>query len=221
MRLLLLEDDRRLRSAYANRLKADGDDVDEVGTLAAAQRALALVAYDCLVLDRLVPDGDAVSLVREIDEKSDRPPVLLISALGDVAERVGALTIGADDYLVKPIHLDELALRVRRLIQAAPSSSGLVDLGRVHLDRHLRNVTRDGTRVHLTPTQFKVLEHLAVNVGSVVTTDELFDRCWDAHAGFSRNIVHFHIWNLRKVFGDCLRISSTRGEGYSLVVAER
>jgi two-component system copper resistance phosphate regulon response regulator CusR len=221
MRLLLLEDDQRLRAAYARRLEADGGDVDEVGTLAAAQRALALAPFDCLVLDRLVPDGDAVSLVREIDEWSDRPPVLLISALGDVAERVGALTIGADDYLVKPIHLDELALRVRRLIQAAPRSSGVVDLGRVRLDRHLRNVTRDGTWVHLTPTQFKVLEQLAVNVGSVVTTEELFDRCWDAHAGFKRSIVHPHIWKLRKVFDDCLRINSSRGRGYSLVVADR
>lgn len=220
-KILVLEDDRRLRSAIARRLKAEGRAVVEVGTLAAAQRALARGEFDCLVLDRLVPDGDAVSLVREIDERLDRPPVLIISALGDVADRVGALGLGADDYMVKPIHLDELALRVRNLIQAAPSASGVLDLGRVRLDRRRRNVTRDGTWVPITPTQFKVLEQLGLNLGSLVTTDELFDRCWDTHAGFKRNIVHPHIWRLRKVFGDCLHIKSSPGRGYTLAVADR
>ena len=123
MRLLLLEDDRRLRTAYAHRLRADGGAVDEVGSLADAQRALARVDFDCLVLDRLVPDGDAVSLVRDIDRRTDRHPVLMISALGDVADRVGTLATGADDYMVKPFtgaHLDaRIATVLRRVAEDA------------------------------------------------------------------------------------------------------
>ena len=122
---------------------------------------LVAPTFDCLVLDRLVPDGDAVSLVGEIDRQPDRPPVLMISGLGDAAERLGGLISGADDYMVKPFLLDELALRVRKLVDAAPSSAGVLQLGRVRLDRHHCNVTCDGTRVPLTPMQFRLLELLA------------------------------------------------------------
>jgi two-component system copper resistance phosphate regulon response regulator CusR len=216
VRLLLLEDDRRLRAAYARRLEAAGGDVDEVGTLADAQRALGLTAFDCLVLDRLVPDGDAVSLVREIDRQPDRPPVLLISGLGDASARLDGLYIGADDYMVKPFPLEELALRVRKLVDAAPSSAGVLHLGRVRLDRHQRNVTCDGTRVHLTPTQFKLLELLGINIGSAVTTDDLYDHCWDAHACLKRTVVHPHVWKLRQLFEGHLMIESRRGVGYTL-----
>ncbi len=219
-RLLLLEDDRRLRTAYASRLEADGGDVDQVGTLAEAQRALARADFDCLVLDRLVPDGDAVNLVREIDERTSRPPVLLISGLGSVPDRVGALALGADDYMVKPILLEELALRVRKLVATAPSGSDLVDLGRVRLDRHHRNVTCDGTRVHLTPTQLRLLEHLALNAGSLVTRDELYARCWDAHAPLRTSVVHPHVTQLRRIFKGRLTIESTWGVGYTLRIVD-
>jgi DNA-binding response OmpR family regulator len=219
MRLLLLEDDRRLRAAYARRLEAAGGDVDEVGTLAAAQRALARDAFDCLVLDRLVPDGDAVSLVGAIDRQPDRPPVLMISGLGDATERLEGLSVGADDYMVKPFALDELALRVRKLVDAAPSSAGVLHLGRVRLDRHHRNVTCDGNRVHLTPTQFRLLELLSINLGSAVTTDDLYDHCWDAHARLKKSVVHPHMWKVRQIFDGYLLIASTRGVGYTLRIA--
>jgi DNA-binding response OmpR family regulator len=217
--VLLLEGDPGLRCAFARRLGAEGvDAVIEVDTLAAARQALARSAFDCLVLDRLVSDGDAVSLVTELDEQSVRPPVLVTSARGDVAERVAALISGADDYMVKPIHLDELALRVRRLIEARPSSTGVIDLGRVRLSRALRNVTRDGERVHLTPTQFSLLEHLAANAGSLVTREELVSRCWDAHGGV-RPDLHGGIWRLRRALGGAVHITSTPGRGYTLFVA--
>jgi len=218
MRLLLLEDDTRLRAAFATRLKAEGSAVDEVGTLAEAQRAIDRVAFDCLVLDRLVPDGDSVDLVREIDREVERPPVLMISALGESSERVSALTTGADDYMVKPIHLEELALRVHKLVTTEPWGPDLVVLGPVRLDRQHRHVTCDGARVHLTPTQYRLLEQLAVASGSVVTKDELYACCWDAHAHIKKSIVHSHITRLRRIFDGYLAFDSTWGVGYTLRV---
>lgn len=216
MRLLLLEDDRRLRAAYARRLRRAGGDVVEVGTLAAVRRSLDGAGFDCLVLDRLVPDGDALRLVEDIDRQPGRPPVLMISALADEAARLDGLTAGADDYMAKPFALDELALRVHKLIDVAPSSSGVLRLGRVSVDRHHGTVTCDGARIHLTPTQFRLLELLGTNLGSAVTTDQLYDHCWDAHAAFPRSVVHPHMWRLRQILQGHLTIESRRGTGYTL-----
>ncbi|HEU5152218.1 MAG TPA: response regulator [Iamia sp.] len=117
MRLLLLEDDPRLRSAFAARLRADGYAVDEVETLGEARAWLDRgIAFDGLVLDRRVPDGDSLQLVEEVGGTAGRPAVVVVSALGDGDERVRGLAVGADDYLVKPVRLDELVLRLQRLL---------------------------------------------------------------------------------------------------------
>ncbi|HEU5152222.1 MAG TPA: response regulator transcription factor [Iamia sp.] len=219
MRLLLLEDDPRLRAAYAARLRAEGNAVEEVGTLAEAQRRIDTVDFDCLVLDRLVSDGDSVDLVMEIDEEVERPPVLMISALGERQDRVRALTVGADDYLVKPVHLEELALRVRNLLVAQePTADTRLVLGRVELDRARRHVTRDGARVHLTPTQYRIFEQLALGHGSLVTKDHLYEVCWDAHEQIGDHTVHAHITRLRRIFDGCLVFESAWGAGFTLHV---
>jgi DNA-binding response OmpR family regulator len=221
MRLLVLEDDTRLRAAFAARLRQDGNAVDEAGTLAEAEGWIGRVTFDCLVLDRLVPDGDSVDLVREIDKETERPPVLMISALGAGAERVKGLALGADDYMVKPVHLEELALRVQKLLApTATSSRELLMLGRVGLDRAHRHVTRDGVRVHLTPTQYTLLEQLAVNAGSLVTKHHLLAHGWDAHEHVRGTSLHSHITRLRRIFAGALTIESTWGEGYTLRISE-
>jgi two-component system copper resistance phosphate regulon response regulator CusR len=215
VRLLVLEDDVRLCEAYSRRLRAESFAVDEVGTIGRARHALLDVDYDCLVLDRLVPDGDSLELVAELSLQSRRPWVLVLSALGDGDHRVRGLEAGADDYMPKPVRLEELALRVRKLVLRPVSAMpGPLRLGRVTLDRGRREVLLDGARVHLTPTQYAVVEYLAANRDRLVTTQELLDHCWDRNVDVFASPVHSHISRLRRTFGAALRFDSVRGAGY-------
>jgi DNA-binding response OmpR family regulator len=220
VRLLLLEDDARLREAYAARFRADGSTVDEAATLDEARSWLARGTYDCLVLDRRVPDGDSVELVEDIDARIDRPPILILSGLGEGGDRLRGLTGGADDYMVKPVHLEELVLRVRKLVVPTTTSTpGPLELGRVTLDREHRHVTLDGAKVHLTPTQYAIFEQMALAVGLLVTKEHLLRHCWDAHRHLGLNPLHSHITRLRRIFDGSLVFESTWGAGYTLRIA--
>lgn len=202
------------------RLRADGHAVDEAGTLAEARSWLARGTYDCLVLDRRVPDGDAVELVEDLDATIDRPPILILSGLGEGGERLRGLTGGADDYMVKPVHLEELVLRVRNLVAPATTSTpGALELGRVTLDREHRHVTLDGATVHLTPTQYAIFEQMALAAGLLVTKEHLLRHCWDAHRHLGLNPLHSHITRLRRIFDGSLVFESTWGAGYTLRIA--
>lgn len=221
MRLLVLDDDLRLAQAFAGRLRDDGFDVDEVATMGQARVAIAEVPYDCLVLDRLVPDGDALDLVAEVHQRQARPWMLVLSALGDGDQRVRGLEAGADDYLPKPVRLEELALRVIRLVLRPLSSMPRpVRLGRVTIDRTRREALLDGRVVHLTPTQYAVLEYLVTQRDRMVTTEELLDHCWDGTRDLFANPAHSQVSRLRSAFRGALRIESLRGTGYVLRVVE-
>ena len=123
-RILLAEDDARLAGAYARRLGAEHLAVDVVGTVAEAREHERRCDYACLLLDRLLPDGDVLELVREIDERVAHPPIVLVSAVADQEDRVEGLRAGADDYVAKPVHLDELAVRVTRLVGGGRARPG-------------------------------------------------------------------------------------------------
>lgn len=221
MRLLVLEDDLRLCEAYSRRLRTDGYAVDEVGTLGRARDALVDVAYDCLVLDRLVPDGDSLELVAELHRQAVRPWMMVLSALGDTDQRVQGFEVGADDYVPKPVRLDELALRVGRLVLRPMSAMPRpLVFGRLTLDRARREVLLDDERVHVTPTQYAVLDYLVANGDRMVPTEELLDHCWDRNRDLFANPVHSQITRLRKLFRGALRIESVRGAGYLLRVPE-
>lgn len=183
-----------------------------------ARSALADVDYDCLVVDRLVPDGDAMGLVREVCEASDRPSVLVLSALGAPDERVEGLARGADDYVPKPVRLEELALRVRRLLVRGRSPTRRVELGRVVIDPARREVYVDGALVRLTARQYGVLDYLMANRHRMVTTEELLEHCWDRNRHLFSNPLHSQISRLRGRFRGVLLIESVRGEGYVLRV---
>jgi len=223
MRILLLEDDTVLRVAFARRLRADGYAVDEVATLADARNAIWNVHYDGLVLDRVVPDGDALDLVIELRAGDDWVRVLMLSGLGDEAERVEGLRAGADDYMAKPVHLEELSLRLRILLVRSPladQAGPKIDLGRAQLDRARQQVTIDGQPVHLTPVQYSLVEYLAVYRHRVVPTEELLEHCWDSHRDLLSNHLHPHFSRLRTIFGDALGFVSVRGQGYVLQLAD-
>ncbi|HYI62129.1 MAG TPA: response regulator transcription factor [Acidimicrobiales bacterium] len=221
LRVLVLEDDPVLRRSFANRLRSEGHVVDEASTLAGARAALAEAEYGCLVLDRIVPDGDALELVAEQRDQPGRAPVLVLSGLGAVDQRVKGLAVGADDYVSKPVRLKELALRVRNLAEKAESSEwGPVHLGGVVVDRERDRVTMDGAEVHLTPHQHAVLDYLVAHRERMIATEELLEHCWDGGRPLFANPLHSQVTRLRRIFAGRLRIESVRGAGYVLKVDE-
>lgn len=218
MRVLLLEDDAELRNSFARRLRADGHAVDEAALLEGARAALAEHRFDCLVLDRFVPDGDA-DLVATLGRTGEHPPVIFVSAFGEADHRIDGLDVGADDYLSKPVRLDELSLRVRRVAarQSVKDREGIVPLGRVMVDCGRRLVTLDGAQVRLSPTQYAVLEHLAVHRDRQVPTEELLRQCWDRHRSGLVNPLPPVLSTLRTTFRGVLRFESVRGVGVTVV----
>lgn len=213
--VLLLEDDPALRRGYSRRLRAGGHRVDEATTLAEARGSLARDAYDCVVLDRMVPGGDALVLVDELRADPGRPPVLVLSGLGEVDDRLAGLHAGADDYLAKPAHLDELALRVDNLVAWRRQGRVVaVHLGGVVVDRDRHVVSAAGEEVHLTPHQYGVLDYLVAHHDRLVTTEELLDHCWDGERSLFTNPLHSQITRLRRVFRGHLRFEAVRGTGY-------
>lgn len=219
MRVMVLEGDPRLRRAYAHRLRADAHAVDEMSTLEEARKALIDVAYDCLVLDRQLPDGDSLDIVLDLRSSVEPPSTLLVSGYGDGEDRAAALEAGADDYMTKPACLDELAVRVRKL--CIRRSSGVISpvrLGRVVVDRGRQDVAIDGCSIHLTPMQYGVFDYLVANRERMVPIQEILDHCWDANRDFLANPLHSHICRLRKVFRGVLRFELVRGAGYVITV---
>jgi two-component system copper resistance phosphate regulon response regulator CusR len=218
MRVLLLEDDGDLRHVVARRLRKEGFAVDEVARLVDATEALRLHEYDCLVFDRMVPDGDAIDfLMTARQHDDDATPVLLVSARHAVSERVAGFAAGADDYVTKPFELTELSARVRALCRRRgglrPSREHLGDL---IVDRAARAVRRGGVLLSLTPKEFALLEVLVDARGAVVSREELIDRCWDERVDMFSNAVNVHIAALRRKLGPPPLIETVRGGGYAL-----
>jgi two-component system copper resistance phosphate regulon response regulator CusR len=218
VRVLLLEDDLRLATSYTRRLRADGHVVVATVTIAQARAALADEDYDCLVLDRRVPDGDALEFVAELDGLSRRPRVLILSALGEPEQRVRGLEAGVDDYMTKPVYLDELAIRVRKLLARAAPAPPATTLGRIRVDHARAEVSLDGEPVRLTRMQYTVFDYLVAHRDRMVPTQELLDHCWDSHQRIIANPLHSQITRLRKRFRGALEIESVRGVGYSIRV---
>ena len=220
MRVLVLEDEDRLCQAYARRLRRDGYAVDEVATLADARRAVDDVDYDCLVLDRHVPGGDSLGLVSELVDAPDRAAVVIVSADGDADARILGLSEGADDYVPKPVRLDELALRVGNVMARhdAAAPAPVVELGTVRVDLARHQITRDGVPVRLTPVQYAVFEQLVIHRDRMLSSQELLDHCWDRERDPFSNPLHTQITRLRKVFDGALRFVSVHGAGYRLEV---
>ncbi|MGH9228439.1 MAG: response regulator transcription factor [Acidimicrobiales bacterium] len=216
MRLLVVEDDAELRRPVVWRLRHDGFAVDEAGRLDEADEAVHVSAYDCLVVDRLLPDGDALDLVGRWRAEGIDTLVLFLTARDTPTDRVEGLGVG-DDYLTKPFDLDELVARVRALcrrgVRPRPS---VVRRGGVEVDRATREVRRDGVRLFLTPKEFAVLEALVDEPGVVVSPEELFERCWDERTDLMSRSVTVHISSLRHKLGDPPLIRTVRGGGYVL-----
>jgi len=221
MKILVIEDDTETAAYIGNGLKEHGHTVD----LAANGRdGLFLAAgepYDLMVVDRMLPEVDGLSIVKTVRGAGIETPVLFLTALGGVEDRVTGLDAGGDDYLVKPFAFSELLARVNALARRPPIASAEVVLRVDDLEMDLlkRKVTRRGQLLDLQPREFRLLEYLMRHEGQVVTRTMLLEHVWDFHFDPHTNVVETHVSRLRakvdKVFDTAL-IHTVRGAGYSL-----
>ena len=221
MKLLLVEDDKEV-AAYVRRALSEAGHTIDVAAMGRDGLLLAAAEpYDVIVLDRMLPQIDGLSILRTIRASGVKTPVLLLTALGGIDDRVEGLEAGADDYLVKPFAISELLARVNALARRPPTQDAPTVLRVADLEMNLlrRSVTRGGQRLDLQPREFQLLEHLMRNAGRVVTRTMLLESVWDFHFDPKTNIVETHISRLRGKLargGSDELIHTVRGAGYCL-----
>jgi DNA-binding response OmpR family regulator len=216
MRLLLVEDDRMIGESVSDGLAQEGHTVDWVRDGAAAETAIAVEPYDAVLLDLGLPRRDGLEVLRRVRERRNDVPVLVITARDAVADRVKGLDAGADDYLVKPFDLDELAARVRALSRrAAGRAAPVVEHGPIRLNPATREVTVRGVPVALSAREFALLEALISRPGAVLSRAQLEERLYGWDGEVASNAVEVHIHNLRRKLGPDL-IRNERNVGYTI-----
>ena len=218
MHILLVEDDRALRSSIARGLREAGYTVEPAGT---GPQALALAeaqGFGAIVLDVLLPGLDGIAVCRALRERGDRVPILMLTALDGVEQRIAGLDAGADDYLTKPFAFGELLARLRALGRrdAVPARMLIGDLS---IDTARRRATRGSRELTLTATEFAFLQYLARHAGRVVTRAELLTHVWDDSRNPFSNIIDVYASRLRRKLdeGEPVALFNTvRGSGFML-----
>jgi len=221
MKILLLEDDQNSAEFIIRGLREHGHSIDHCDNgldgLAMAQEG----QYDVMIFDRMVPRLDGLTLARTLRGTGVTTPILFLTALGSIEDRVSGFDAGGDDYLIKPFAFAELYARVCSLAKRPPLSdvTSVLTAADLSMDLIRRSVTRDGKAIELLPTEFKLLEFLLRHVGQVVTRTMLLEGVWDFHFDPRTNLVETHISRLRskvdKGFSKPL-IQTVRGAGYMI-----
>lgn len=217
MRVILIEDDEDLRHAVTADLAATGLDVDTAEDITGAQRALSERDYDCVVFDRMLPDGDAAAYVQQRRQQGWAVPVLFLTARDRLSDRVAGFEHGGDDYLVKPFAVGEMTARVHALCRR--SGSGRPSVLRhadLEVDCARQEVRRAGVLLTLTSKEFAVLEYLVARPEQAVQRAELIEHCWDAETDPMSNVVDVAVLRLRKKLQEPPLIHTVRGFGYRL-----
>ena len=221
MRLLIVEDDREA-AEYLKKALREAGHLAEVAHDGETGLAMALDdGFDVLVVDRMLPKRDGLSLVSELRARGKETPVLILSALGQVDDRVTGLRAGGDDYLAKPYAFSELLARVEVLARRrSPNSAETVyRVADLELDRLSHRVMRGGEEIMLQPREFRLLEYLMRHAGQVVTRTMLLENVWDYHFDPQTNVIDVHVSRLRskidKGFAKPL-LQTVRGAGYMI-----
>jgi two-component system, OmpR family, response regulator QseB len=219
MRILILEDDTVLANGLQVGLHLAGMTAEVVGTCAEASAALAATTFDAAVLDLMLPDGSGLSVLKGLRASGDRTPVLLLTALDEVGDRIKGLDFGADDYLGKPFDLGELAARVRAIgRRGAGRAASCLAVGGLVLDPSSLSVTLDGQPIALSRREVMVLSFLMQRPGVIRSKSEIEDQLYGWQEGVESNTVEVHIHNLRAKVGSEL-IETVRGLGYRMRAA--
>ena len=199
MRVLVIEDDRETAQFLQRSLRESGHAADVAGD---GESGLALARegrYDVLIVDRMLPRRDGLSVVQALRAEGARTPVLILSALGEVDDRVKGLRAGGDDYLTKPYAYTELLARIEALARrpAPEEQATRYSVGDLSLDRLSHKVTRAGEPILLQPREFRLLEYLMKHAGQVVTRTMLLENVWDYHFDPQTNVIDVHISRLQ------------------------
>ena len=197
-RVLVVDDEQQILRALRTSLRAAGYEVDTADTAASALATAALRPPEAMILDLVLPDGTGTDVCREFRSWSSAP-VIILSAVGEEREKVAALDAGADDYVTKPVGIDELLARLRAVLRrTSPSGEPVIQVGELVVDLEKRSVSAGGAPVHLTPHQFDLLRVLALNPGKLLTQRMLLQEIWGpAYLGES-NLLHVNVSQLRR-----------------------
>lgn len=220
MRIFLAEDTHDVGEAICRRFQQAGHTVDWETDGQAAGEILAFTEYDLVILDVMLPNLDGFSILKAIRQRGDGVPVLVLTARSEIDDRVGALDLGADDYLVKPFDFRELEARARVLMRrrAGGEATNIIACGDITLDMTSRTVTVGRREVQLKRREMALLEILASRPGKVFTKEELLDRLFGFEEAGGPNAVELYVGRLRKKLeGATARIVTLRGVGYQLV----
>jgi len=221
VRVLVVEDDEDLRVAVAAELGASGLAVAAAPDLATADAALRADEYTCVVFDRMLPDGDAMTYVHRRRQEGWHVPVLFLTARDSVGDRIDGFAHGGDDYLVKPFAVAEMAARVHILCRRAGARPAILRLADLEVDCARRAVRRGGVLLTLSNREFAVLEYLATRSGEAVTRTDLIEHCWDESTDPTANVVDVVVKRLRRKLGEPALIHTVRGRGYQLAESPR
>ena len=221
MRVLVIEDDRETAAFLQKSLKETGHTADVAGDGETGLQMARDGSFDVLIVDRMLPKKDGLLVIETLRGEGDRTPVLILSALGQVDDKVKGLRAGGDDYLTKPYAYSELLARIEALARrAVPEESETTYLvGDLVLDRLSHKVTRNGQAIVLQPREYRLLEYLMKNAGQVVTRTMLLEHVWDYHFDPQTNVIDVHISRLRSKIDknfDTPLLHTVRGAGYMI-----
>ncbi|MFO1173766.1 MAG: response regulator transcription factor [Paracoccaceae bacterium] len=216
MRILLIEDDTALGAAVRDQIAADGHSVDWVQRLDGAGHAMAGAPFDLVLLDLMLPDGLGLPFLRKIRARGDVTPVIILTALDQVSDRIEGLNAGADDYLVKPFDLAELSARIGSVARRySGNPNPIVSHGALDIDLAARSIRRDGRPVTLTAREWALFEAFLARPGQLLSKAQLEDKLYAFDAEVGSNTIEVHVSRLRKKLGAEI-IRTERGMGYRL-----
>jgi len=220
-RVLVVDDEQQILRALRTSLRGAGYEVETADSAAGALAAAAMRPPEAVILDLVLPDGTGIEVARELRTWS-AAPVIVLSAVGEERQKIAALDAGADDYVTKPVGIDELLARLRAVLRrAGPPSGPVLEIGDLVVDLEKRAVTMAGETVHLTPHQFELLRVLATNEGKLLTHRALLQEVWGPGYGTESNLLHVNVSQIRrKIEPDRARpryLLTEAGAGYRLV----
>ena len=222
MRVLIVEDNEPLATSMATSLSARGMRAETAATIAESNDLLSYNAYDVVLLDLNLPDGDGLDVLRDLRAREDATPVIAVTARDAPAQRTGGLDLGADDYVVKPFDLDELAARIRAVARRARGRANpSIEVAGLRVDPAARQATAlaTGEAVPLTAREFDILEELASRAPRVVSETELIDHVWGDSLDPFSSVVRVHMSRLRTKLRAVLgrdALKTVRGKGWAL-----
>jgi DNA-binding response OmpR family regulator len=220
MRILIVEDEKKLLDILQRSLKSDGYLVDGVGTAFDGLEYIKSYHYDLIIIDLQLPDGTGTSLLKQVRELGHSMPALILTARSDLDSKVENFQAGADDYVIKPVAMAELAIRVQALLRRGPALlENVLKVANLEINRLTRQVKRGGKRIELSPKEYSLLEYLILHSGRILSRSMIVEKIWDQSFEGLTNIVDVYIGHLRRKIDEGQEpklIRTVRGLGYML-----